>query len=58
MLNLELDIKKNNNYTNSWNIFSKLLILNSIIKKENCIIIVVESEKKLDLYLKISNIWN
>ena len=55
MLNLELDIKKNNNYTNSWNIFSKLLILNSIIKKENCIIIVVESEKKLDLYLKISN---
>ena len=46
MLNLELDIKKNNNYTNSWNIFSKLLILNSIIKKENCIIIVVESEKK------------
>lgn len=54
MLNLELDLKKNQNYTNSWNIFSKLILLNNVLKKEEWVLIVVENEKNLDSYLKIS----
>ncbi len=54
MINLQLDIEKNKHYINYWSIFSRLLLLKNELSKNNTFLIVVENEKQLTSYLKIS----
>jgi len=54
MLDLKIKLEKNTNYINAGNIFSKLLLLKDVLENEIDFLIVVENEKKLNNYLKIS----
>lgn len=53
MINTDIKINKNLNYINSWNIFSKLIILKNNIYNKEPFLIIVENNKILDIYLKI-----
>mgnify|MGYP003993717943 FL=1 len=54
MINLNKIIKKNKNYINYWSIFSRLLLLKEELLSNSSFLIVVENEKILNSYLKIS----
>jgi hypothetical protein len=55
MIDLKLKIELNKHYINYGNIFSRLLLLKKELEKSNCFLIVVENEKTLNSYIKISN---
>jgi len=58
MPNIQIKLNNNSNYTNSWNIFSKLLLLKNNLKNKESFLIIVENNKLLEIYLKISNfLW-
>ncbi len=54
MINLKLKIHRNKHYINYWSIFSRLLLLRSELQNSDTFLIVVENEKQIDTYLKIS----
>ncbi len=58
MIDLKKNLEKDNFYINSWNIFSKLLLLNKELLKDNSFLIIVETEKVIQNYLKISEYLN
>ena len=55
---LSLWLQVNNNYINSGNIFSRLLWLKELLNKKSNFLIIVENEKVLNNYLKISKFLN
>jgi hypothetical protein len=54
MFNFEMITEKNRSYINTPNIFARLLYLKKYIQEENSILIIVENEKAVQNYLKIS----
>lgn len=57
MIDLQKNLELNNIYTNSWNIFSKSILLLNLLKTNN-FLIFVESEKQILVYKKIlSFLW-
>jgi len=54
MIDLKLELKKNKHYINYGSIFSRLLLLKEELENTNSFLIVVENEKILNSYLKIS----
>ncbi len=50
---LHISLEKNHSYTNSWNFFSKWLILKSAYKKYKKIILIVENDKLISQYKKV-----
>jgi len=54
MIDLNIKIDKNKHYINFWSIFSRLLILRTELLSSQSFLIVVESEKQLNTYLKIA----
>jgi len=56
------DLEVNKNYINSWNIFSKLLLIKRLSKNNTQIlngsIVIVQNEKDVQNYIKISNFLN
>ena len=58
MIDLKLKLKKNKHYINYGSIFSRLLLLKEELENTNWFLIVVENEKILNSYLKISEyLW-
>ena len=53
MINLNKKIERNKFYINSWNIFSKLLLIKNELLESSSFLIVVENEKTLNNYKKI-----
>ncbi|MFK7779751.1 MAG: CarD family transcriptional regulator [Candidatus Gracilibacteria bacterium] len=54
MINLKIKLEKNKHYINYSSIFSRLLLLKTELEKANSFLIVVENEKALESYLRIS----
>lgn len=49
-LDLGIKLQKNNTYFWAWNIFSKLILLSSILKEENVFIIICENHSQAQTY--------
>lgn len=58
MIDIKLKLERNKHYINYSSIFSRLLLLKNELEKTNSFLIVVENEKILNSYLKISNYLN
>lgn len=58
MIDLKLKLEKNKHYINYSSIFSRLLLLKTELEKAKSFLIVVENEKILNNYLKISDYLN
>jgi guanylate kinase len=58
MIDIKLKLEKNKHYINYSSIFSRLLLLKNELEKTKSFLIVVENEKILNSYLKISNYLN
>lgn len=54
MIDLKLKLEKNRHYINYWSIFSRLLLLSDQLNSSDTFLMVVENEKLLNTYLKIS----
>ena len=58
MIDLKCKVEKNKIYNNCWSVFSKLLLAKDLLNSEKNYLIIVENEKVLNNYLKISNfLW-
>ncbi len=58
MINLNIKLEINTNYINSGNSFSKNILLKNILKKEKSSLTIVENEKLINNYIKISSfLW-
>lgn len=58
MLKLKNELKKNNIYINSWEIFSRVLLLKEIINDSKSSLIIVDWDKQIRNYIKISDfLW-
>lgn len=58
MIDIKLKLERNKHYINYSSIFSRLLLLKNELEKTNSFLIVVENEKILNSYLKISSYLN
>jgi hypothetical protein len=58
VIDIKLKLERNKHYINYSSIFSRLLLLKNELEKTNSFLIVVENEKILNSYLKISNYLN
>jgi len=54
VLDLKINLEKNKVYTQAGNTFLKLNMLKNILNDTACFLIVVENEKNISSYLKIS----
>lgn len=53
-IDLWISLEKNNIYSSSWNIFSRLILLKKIIQEEQASFIICENENRIRAYINIA----